>query len=127
MHWSEKYLNIPYKDKNCAEFVEFVLSKEFKINFKFPQSHGSFFEQSALIKKSINDFVYPEKTDEPKEGDLVLMNGSRRICHVGLFVKIRNIAYVLHNQKQHSYSRLHRIDHLPYNGLLLEGIYKWQK
>lgn len=127
MHWSCKFLSIPYSELNCAEFVEFVLRKQFGINLYFPQNRGSVFSQSADLKKYIKSFVYPEKTEEPQEGDLVVMNGIRRMCHVGLLVKKGNDLFVLHTQKNLGCACLHKLKDISNYGLTLEGIYKWQK
>lgn len=126
-HWSNKYLSIPYEKMNCAEFVEHVLRDNFNIDFKFPQNRGSIFSQSAHLKSDFKNYVYPEKTNRPEEGDLVLMNGFRKMCHVGLLVRIKNISYVLHSQKNLGCACIHRIDRIKDAGLSLEGVYKWQK
>lgn len=127
MHWSCKFLSIPYSELNCAEFVEFVLRKEFKINFTFPQNRGSVFSQSAEIKKQIYNFTYPEKTKLPEEGDLVLMNGIRKMCHVGILVKKKDSLFVLHSQKNLGCACLHKLKDISNYGLSIEGIYKWRK
>lgn len=127
IHWTQKFLNIPYSERNCAEFAEMVLEKQFGIIFRFPQSEGSAFMQSHLIKENLPKFAYPEKTDHYEDGDLVLMNGKRRLSHVGIYANYRGSGYVLHNQKQHNYSRLNRLSDLSKCGLFLEGVYKWRK
>lgn len=125
MHWSCKYLSIPYHEMNCAEFVEHILDKEFSRKFKFPQNHGSVFSQSHEIKQELQNYVRPEPTLEPKDGDLVLMNAQRKMCHVGILVKRRGALHVLHTQKNIGSACLHRLKDLPYYGLSLQGIYKW--
>lgn len=127
MHWSCKFLSIPYQELNCAEFVEFVLKKQFNIDFTFPQNRGSVFSQSDQLKKEFLNYVYPEKTNEPEEGDLVLMNGIRKMCHVGILVKKKNDFFVLHSQKNLGCACLHKLKDISNYGLTLEGIYKWQK
>ena len=127
MHWTTKYLAIPYDKMNCAEFTEHVLNDNFKLSFKFPQSQGSFFMESAQIKEEVFNYAYPVVTEEPVDGDLVLMSGKRRLSHVGLFVKIKDVRYVLHTQRSFGCACLHRISDLGFYGLFLEGIYKWQK
>ncbi len=126
-HWSKKFLSIPYEKLNCAEFVEHVLRNQFGIDFTFPQNRGSVFSQSAHLKSDFKNFVYPEKTDQPEEGDLILMNGIRKMCHVGLLVKIKNSDYVLHTQKNLGCACLHKLTNICDYGLSLEGIYKWRK
>lgn len=125
MHWTNKYLSIEYKDMNCSKFVEHVLRDHFGIDYTFPQSRGSVFEQSNLIKKSIPEFSV--ETNEPKEGDLVLMHGIRRLCHVGMFVKIKRESFVLHTESKIKAAALHRIKDLSRYGYSLGGFYTWLK
>ena len=128
LHWSNKYLSVPYKNMNCSKFVEYVLKDHFGIIFNFPQTEGTLFAQSELIKEAIPVFSsYPEKANDPEDGDLVLMHGLRRMCHVGMYVKIKNISYVLHSESKIGSSCLHRFDDLKYYGMKLEGVYKWLK
>lgn len=127
MHWSCKFISIPYEKLNCAEFVEYVLEKQFGIKFIFPQNHGSVFSQSAQLRNEFTNYVFPEKTDSPSEGDLVLMNGVRKMCHVGILVKKKNSLYVLHSQKNLGCACLHKLKDISIYGLSLEGIYKWRK
>lgn len=126
-HWYEKYISMPYKKWNCSKFVEHVLRDHFNINFNFPQTTGTIFAQSELIKKSMPVFSsYPNVTNNPIDGDLVLMHGKRLMCHVGLYLKINNIDYVLHSESSIGSSCLHKIRELRNYGYSLEGIYKWQ-
>lgn len=122
-HWSEKYLHLEYKQMDCSAFVQHVLKDHFKIEYTFPQSRGNVFEQSNLIKKSMPEFA--KRTDKPKDGDLVLMHGNRRLCHVGMYVKIGLETYVLHTESTMKSAALHRIKDLTKYGYALEGFYSW--
>lgn len=127
-HWSSKYIAIPYKNMHCSAFVEFVLRDHFNIDFKFPQSEGYIFNQSEQIKKHIPEFThYPERTDDPKDGDLVLMHGKRLMCHVGLYVNIKKVEYVLHSEASIGSACLNKIKEVSLFGYKIEGVYKWQK
>lgn len=125
MEWVKKYLKITYHQMHCSAFVEHVLRNEFGKDYKFPQSKGSVFNQSEQIRKHLPEFC--EKTDNPKNGDLVLMHGIRRMCHVGLYLKINHEDYVLHTEAKMKTAALHRLKDLYYYGLKAEGIYTWQK
>lgn len=120
-----KYLAVEYKDMNCSKFVEYVLRDHFKINYQFPQSQGSVFNQSQQIKDHLPKFCY--KTDSPKDGDLVLMHGRRRMCHVGMYVKIGRSGYVLHTESSMKTAALHKISNVFFNGYTVEGVYTWRK
>lgn len=110
---------------NCAEFVEFVLKKEFGKSYSFPQSKKSIFLDSDQIKSQLNNYV--RKTNSPKDGDLVLMHGKRLMCHIGIYVRIGWTEYVLHTEGSIKNSSLHRIGDIINYGYTLEGFYKWQK
>lgn len=125
MHWSRPFLQIPYKDMNCSKFAEYVLNLHFKRNFSFPQSEGSIFNQSKQIRDNVPKFA--DRTETPKDGDLVLMHGLRRMCHVGIYVEIKGIAYVLHCESSMKCSALHRLDRLMTFGYSVEGIYTWRE
>jgi len=125
MHWASKYLSIPYKNMNCSKFVEHVLRDHFKRDYTFPQSEGSLFNQSIQIKENLPKFCY--KTNDPAEGDLVLMHGARRMCHVGVYLKIKDIEYVLHSESSMKCSALHKFKDLKFFGYSVEGVYTWQR
>lgn len=125
MHWAVKYLSIGYKDMNCSKFVEHVLRNEFQKDFIFPQSEGSIFNQSLQIKNQVPKFTI--EAVDPKDGDLVLMHGLRRLCHVGMFVKINRERYVLHTEQRMKTAALHKFRDLPLFGYTIEGIYTWVK
>lgn len=124
-HWTSKYMQITFSQMNCAQFVEHILRNEFKIDYKFPQSEGSFFNQSAQIRNNFKN--YCTKTEEPKDGDLVLMHGKRLMCHVGLYVKIKNEEYVFHTEKSMKTASLHPLKSLLLFGYSVEGFYSWVK
>lgn len=124
-HWAEKFLKIEYKDMNCSKFVEHVLREQFKIEYSFPQSQGSLFNQSQQIRDAMPSFC--ERTDEPKDGDMILMHGRRRMCHVGVYVKIGITEFVLHTESSMKTAALHPLNKLIVFGYTVEGFYKWLK
>lgn len=124
-HWSEKYLQIQYKDMNCSKFVEHVLRDHFGKDYKFPQSEGTLFRQSVQIRESMPSFCV--RTDIPETGDMVLMHGMRLMCHVGLYVRIGIKSYVLHTEARIKTAALHSLRELPSYGFTVEGFYKWRE
>lgn len=124
-HWAEKYLMIGYKDMNCSKFVEHVLRDQFKIDFNFPQSQGTLFNQSQQIRDSMPSFC--ERTETPKDGDMILMHGMRRMCHVGIYVRIGWKEYVLHTESSMKTAALHPLNELNFYGFSVEGFYRWRK
>lgn len=124
MDWTRKYL-IDNTKYTCSEFVEKVLREQFNIDYNFPQSNGSVFDQSYQIKKSMPYFC--QKTSHPKDGDLVLMHGLRRLCHVGLYLKIGRKEFVFHTELTMNTVSLHELKDIIKYGYSLEGIYTWLK
>lgn len=125
MHYLEKYLSISYKDMNCSKFVEHILNDHFKKNISFPQSEGFIFRQSEQIKENLPSFCI--ETEDPRDGDLVLMRGIRRMSHVGLYVQIKKEHYVIHTEARLRTAALHKIKDLYLYGYGLEGFYTWLK
>lgn len=123
--WVKKYLLIDYNEMNCAEFIEYVLRDHFGKEFNFPQSKGSIFAESLQIRECLPKYV--TRTDDPEDGDLVLMHGKRLMCHVGLFVKIGITEFVLHTDANMKSSSFHNIREIKNYGYKLEGYYKWRK
>lgn len=124
-HWVNKYLKISYKEMNCSKFVEHILREEFKIEYTFPQSEGTLFKQSQQIRDNIN--IFAQKTDNPKDGDMILMHGKRLMCHVGVYVKIGINEYVLHTESSLKTAALHKLKDLKNYGYSVGGFYTWLK
>lgn len=124
-HWSAKYLSIEYKNMNCSKFVEHVLRDHFGIDYNFPQSEGSLFNQSNQIKKHVPELCI--ETSEYKDGDLVLMNGKRSLCHVGMYLRIKGADYVLHCESSLKTAALHRFSDIIVYGFSIAGVYTWRK
>ena len=127
MHWSNKYTMTPYYKMNCSELVEKVQAEEFNRFYKFPQSNGNIFTESKRIKKEFLNYVIDEKTKNIEEGDLVLMNATHEMAHVGVLCIINHKLFVLHSYKQAGCVCLHKLAELKTQGLYLKGIYKWRK
>lgn len=123
-HWASKYLEVSYKDMKCSEFVEHVLRDHFKKDVSFPTPEGYIFNQSQQIKKYVPQ--YCERTEHPETGDLVLMNGLRMMCHVGLYVEINRVGHVLHTEARLKTAALQNLKNLVYFGYTVEGFYKWR-
>lgn len=121
-HWADKYLKLTSK-MDCSELVEYVLRDHFNVNYAFPKGTGSVGSRSKLIRDTMP--LYTKKTDTPKEGDLVLMNGNRLLCHVGMLIKVNNQDYVLHTDARMKTVAVHKIKELASIGYTLGGFYEW--
>lgn len=127
MHWSCKYLGLPYREYDCAEIVEYVLKKEFGIERRFPRPSRNAEERYKTIRMSMSDFLDPEPTDTPRDGDCILMSGSHKFNHVGMYLKYSGVEYCLHSSARFGSVVRHKIRQLPMLQLQVEGIYTWQK
>lgn len=125
MHWSRKYISIKYDKMNCSKFVEHIMRDHFGIDYKFPQSQGSLFNQSAQLKTHMKEFVV--KTETPSEGDVVLMHGLRRMCHIGMYILIGRTPYILHCEKNFGSAAIHKLREIGQFGYNVEGFYTWEK
>lgn len=123
LDWVKKYISIPFSPYNCAAFVEKILKEEFGCNLIFPQTTLNRNKDIELIKSTVMNL---ERTDSPQLGDIVLMDGYRVACHVGVYVPINNIGHVLHSDMIMKSGALHKISDLPNYRYFLNGFYKWR-
>lgn len=129
MHWSDKYIGLPYHKYNCAELAALVLKKEFSINihynFDIPEDH-EIFAMSKTIKREMKTYL-DKKILHPAEGCAVIMNGKRQLCHMGICTRIKNSWYVLHSVNTAKMCIRQKFNALKLYGLSVEGFYTWQK
>lgn len=128
MKWFYKYLNLPYKNHNCFEFIVMIMNKEFGLTIgNLPKYETSLNGMNKQIIEHKLDYVEPEKINQPVTGDVVLMHSNREMNHVGLFIHSNGVDYVIHCMKGFGFSMLHKIRDLDKHGLNLEGYYRWRK
>lgn len=128
MHWSETYIGKPYRlgDADCAALVcevreqqfdgtvpEFVLAMRENTRLKRVE------QLEALAREAVTT------TDNPVEGDVVLMICRGRPSHVGVYCVVDNEKSVLHAMENAKMVVRHRIRDLEKFGLKVEGYYKW--
>lgn len=124
-HWCEKYLAKKHLPFSCGDFVENVLLDHYGFSYNFPKSVKDLEQDTKAIKGLIGNVL--TKTDNPLEGDIVVMGGKRHACHVGLLVDIKNTKYILHSDVNIKYSALTKTSDLFYIGYFIEGYYSWRK
>lgn len=124
-HWTIKYLSIPFSPFGCGEFVEKVLKEEFGCDYIFPKSSSCLKKDPEIIKNFISSNLI--ETKNPKDGDIVLLNGDRLTCHVGVYVSLSNRDYVLHSERRIKVSCLHRVTELGTYGYFNARYFTWQK
>ncbi|WP_295377155.1 hypothetical protein [uncultured Pseudacidovorax sp.] len=95
MHWSERYLDIPHAELDCAQLVERVLHEQFSRDVRFPRrERDDLFHRAGLITRHASDFAKP--IDTPYDGCGVLMLARGRQAHIGLYCAIEG-GRVLHS------------------------------
>lgn len=91
-----------------------------------PRKAGSIFYYADFLKRHLSDYL-AGKTNEPADGDCVLMRHRGRLCHVGTLHIYQNRKYIVHTMDSFGYSCQHDFEKLNKFGLLeVEGIYKWK-
>lgn len=125
MHWAVRYMCIPFRPYGCGEFVEKVLKEEFGCPYEFPKSASCLRKDPEIIREFLSAKL--RETDNPKDGDIVMMDGDRQTCHVGVYVEIKGIHHVLHSERRIRTSCLHRVSDLSRYGYYNARFYTWQK
>lgn len=124
LSWVKNYIGIPFTPYNCAAFVEKILKEQFNCPLKFPQTTHNRSRDIDLIKQEICKL---KKTDNPQDGDVVLMDGYREACHVGVYLNVNNVPSVLHSDVTMKTSVLHKISDISKYRYYLNGFYTWRK
>lgn len=130
MHWSDKYIGRPYNlgDSDCAALCIDVIEQEF--DGKLPDFCQTI-RQTTRLKRAqqLEELAKQatELTDNPAEGDIVLMLCRNRPSHVGIYCIVDNEPSVLHAMENAKMTVRHRIRDLPRFFLAVEGYYKWKK
>lgn len=125
-HWSEHYVGMAYIEGtfDCAHFVELVQQQQFGRTLNLPKEHADDYRaQQRQIDAEKARFITP--TDDPQDGDCVLIISRGRAEHIGVYCSIHGIGYVLHNHRAAGRVCLHRIRSLPAQGMDVQGIYRW--
>ena len=128
-HWSEKYIGQPYATNHadCARLLAKVRKQEFGLPVpddieveRVASRLGRFGQMVDLVSN------YGCKTNDPKEGDAVLMLCRGRPSHIGAFALVNNEPCVLHAMENAGHVVLHRIRDLHRVFLQVEGYYAWK-
>lgn len=129
MHWSEDFIGKPYSlgDADCAALVTEVRQKVF--NGHIPKEVEVYRENTRLKRAEQLETLsksFTQPTDQPTDGDIVLMLCRGRPSHIGVFCVVDNEPSVLHAMENAKMVVRHRIRDLPKYFLAVEGYYKWK-
>lgn len=127
MHWTDDYVGLKYIEgsQDCADLVMRVNREVFARDVPIPSiRETNIFKQTVQINDELKDRF--EKIDDidARDGDVILMICRGRLSHTGVYARIKNVDYVLHNLKSHGGVILQRLDTLRNAGLKLEGFYR---
>jgi hypothetical protein len=128
-HWSEKYIGRPYVlgEADCARLLSDVRKEVFDL--PVPSDVEVDRAESRLGRAGqMADLVsiYGEPTNEPKEGDAVLMICCGRPSHIGVYCFVNNEPCVLHAMENAGMAVIHKIRDLNKVFLKVEGYYRWK-
>jgi hypothetical protein len=124
-HWSTRYLGMRWVENefDCGDFAALVQREVFGRSIALPRDHGSgALGRSAAIAAHQAEYVL--RTEDPKDGDAVLLYVFERIQHLGLLCLINGERWVVHNQQGVGVTRV-RLRDLISRGYRIEGFYAW--
>lgn len=128
-HWADKYIGNEYvtNSADCAR----LLAKVRKEQFNLPVPEDIDIERAASrlgrvgqMQDLVNEFGL--RTENPQEGDAVLMICRGRPSHVGVYCIVDKEPCVLHAMENAGMVVLHRIRELSRVLLSVEGYYTWK-
>ncbi len=128
-HWTETYIGRPYVlgESDCARLVCDVRREVFGLPVPEeaePERAASAYGRFRQMSDGVTE--YGERTENPVDGDVVLMLCRGRPSHVGTYGLVNGEPHVLHALKSTGMVVLHRLRDLPRYNLHIEGFYKWK-
>lgn len=128
-HWTEKYVGQPYAvhTADCARLLSKVRQEQF--NMPVPtdievERAASRLGRVGQMQDLVSEFG--KKTENPQDGDAVLMMNRGRPSHIGVYTVINGDPCVLHAMENAGMVVLHRIRELNRVFLTVEGYYSWK-
>lgn len=128
-HWTERYIGQEYESgtADCARLLAQVRREVFEL----PVPSDIEVERAASRlgrAGQMTDLVeaFGVKTDNPQEGDAVLMMCRGRPSHIGAYAYINGEPCVLHAMENAGHVVLHRLRDLHRVFLSVEGYYAWK-
>lgn len=125
-HWTDKYVGLPYvpNEFDCAHLVVKVQNEQFNQNISMPiEREGHVFLLSKQIDEHLHEYYEEKPKEQAQEGDMVLMRCRGRLNHIGIYVVVNGVPYVLHNIKNLGSVALHRIRELDKYGVVFDSVY----
>ena len=128
-HWAEKYIGQPYNrgDADCAHTLAQVRQEVFGLGVPSDIEVERKASRLGRLGQMV-DLVaeYGERTENPQEGDAVLMMCKGRPSHIGAYCIVNGEPCVLHAMEAAGMVVLHRIRELDRVFMSVEGYYAWK-
>lgn len=125
-----KYVGLSYNREkyDCADFAIQVQRELFGREVSLPAARPRIHTGGQRHLQSISQ-QYAERTDSPRDGDLVLMAqlGRKHATHIGVYFWRDHAAWVLHCTEAVGYSVCQRVSDLGDACLQVEGYYRLDK
>ena len=84
--WIQRYVSIPYEERNCWELVQAIYAAEFGLDIG----------EKDQWPQQVKDKAWFEVTT-PREGDVVLFKTTENAKHVGIVLGVNG--YMIHTQR----------------------------
>lgn len=128
-HWTERYIGQEYKTgtADCARLLASVRREVFGLPVPADieiERAASRLGRTGQMADLVN--AYGESTNNPKDGDAVLMICRGRPSHIGAYALINGEPCVLHAMESTGHVVLHKIRELHRVFLTVEGYYAWK-
>lgn len=127
MHWSDKYVGLPYVPEtgDCVALAVRVAREVFGVEPQVPTSHArTLREQTAQILEYREEVA--ERIAEPFDGCPALFVGRGRLCHAGVMCWLAGEWWVLHADQSAGAVIRQRLRDMTRVHFKLEGYYKWK-
>ena len=127
MHWSDKYVGLPYVQGtgDCAALAEVVAREVFGKVVGLPVSHASTYREQAKQILELRD-DYAVRLPVAKDGCPALFIGRGRLCHIGVMCLIAGEWWVLHADQTAGFVVRQRLRDVTRIHFQLEGYYAWK-
>lgn len=129
MHWASEYIGTPYSETGegpvsfyCWSFFRWIEK------YKFGRDLPAIPNENGLLDAAKTFRDSPERnewllTDDPQDGDAVLLRQARYPIHIGIWLCVDNCPGVLHCVRGNGVV-FQRMDDLSGSGWKISGIYK---
>ena len=118
--WINKYIGIPYDEKNCLELLKFIYKEESGIILPKYDNYVNDDHIESIEKQFNETNIDWIKLDKPEPMCLIMMNIAGHPVHIGLCL---DETYMIHTLRGHN-SAIEKHNSIKWKRRI-EGFYKW--